>query len=156
MSAQWLLFGALIIVLVVFCLRTSKSLVWGNLITYIYIYILGLFSLQILMFIILLLLILFYFSGLFDSNFVFTIGLIFVNFIGSRSYLEAHSLQSPNSASRPTSPVHARPKGHGLYPSPAARVSACPVQLARTVQRDPCAEPLTHTARADCLLRAPC
>ena len=91
-SAQWLLFYALIIVLIAFCLRTSKGLVWGNLITYIYIYILGQFSLQILMFIILLLLILFYFSDLFDSNSVFAIELIFVNFVGFRSYLEAHSL----------------------------------------------------------------
>ena len=110
MSAQCLLLGALIIVLVAFCLRTSKGLVWGNLITYIYIYILGLFSLQILMFIILLVFILFYFSGLFDSIFVFAIGLIFVNFIASRSYLEAHSLQSPNPASRPILPFKPGPR----------------------------------------------
>ena len=96
MSAQWLLFGALLIVLIAFCLRTSKGLVWGNLITYIYIYILGLFSLQTLMFIILLLFILFYFSSLFDNISVFAIGLICVNFIAFRSHLEVHSLKSPN------------------------------------------------------------
>ena len=126
MSAQWLLFGALIIVLVAFCLRTSKSLVWGNLITYIYIYILGLFSLQILMFIILLVFILFYFSGLFDNNSIFAFGLIFVNFVASRSYLEAHSLQSPNPASRPILPFkpgpsitgHVQAQQHGSLRNP--------------------------------------
>ena len=92
MSILCLLLGALIIVLVAFCWRTSKDLVWGNLITYIYIYILGLFSLQTLMFIILLLFILFYFSSLFDSISVFAIGLIFVNFVTFKSHLEVHSL----------------------------------------------------------------
>ena len=92
MSILCLLLGALIIVLVAFCLRTSKGLVWGNLITCIYIYILGLFSLQTLLFIILLLFILFYFSSLFDSISVFAIGLIFVNFAAFRSHLEVHNL----------------------------------------------------------------
>ena len=110
MSILCLFFGALIIVLVAFCLRTSKGLVWGNLITYIYICILGQFSLQILLFIILLVFILFYFSGLFDSISVFAIGLIFVNFIASRSYLEAHSLQSPNPVSRPILPFKPGPR----------------------------------------------
>ena len=141
MSAQWLLFGALIIVLVAFCLRTSKVLVWGNLITYIYIYILGQFSLQILMFIILLLLILFYFSGLIDSNFVFAIGLIFMNFVGFRSYLEAHSLQSPKSSSRPFSlfslaQVPRAVSAHsstGLYATRAISTD----RVERPVQRNP-------------------
>ena len=149
MSAQQLLFGALIIVLVAFCLRTSKGLVWGNLITYIYIYILGQFSLQILMFIILLLLILFYFSGLFDSNFVFAIGLIFVNFVAFRSHLEVHSLQSPNPASRPILPFKPGPRipgrvqaqQHGSLRDPCNQHGPCKETRA--------AEPLAHTARAD-------
>ena len=162
MSAQWLLFGALIIVLVAFCLRTSKGLVRGNLITYIYICILGQFSLQILLFIILLVFILFYFSGLFDSNFVFAIGLIFVNFLAFRSYLEAHSLQSPKSSSRPFSlfsPAQvpravSAPSSTGLY---ATRANSTD-RAERPVQRSP-----SRTWSVLCLsdpcssvLRAPC
>ena len=53
---------------------------------------------------------LFYFSGLFDNNFIFAIGLIFVNFVAFRSHLEVHSLQSLNPASRPILPFKPSPR----------------------------------------------
>ena len=150
MSILCLLLGALIIVLVAFCLRTSKGLVWGNLITYIYIYISGQFSLQILLFIILLVFILFYFSGLFDSISVFAIGLIFVNFVASRSYLEAHYLQSPAQESRAVS----KPSSTGLCSTRATSTDRAerPVQRSRSAH-GPCCTPRTRAVRVLC---APC
>ena len=131
MSAQCLLLGALIIVLVAFCLRTSKGLVWGNLITYIYICNLGHFSFHILLFIILLVFILFYFS---NHSIVFRFSCYwanFVNFIVFRA-------PSWKFRAKPSVLAHLQPKPAqqkpGPCPSPAAQASRAPCNAARTVR----------------------